>query len=100
MEGGESDEQEVGIGAGQSGKETVRWEQDNGRSSGYRGELGWWPLEERREEKKLFYGRRLSDMDEDRLVKNVMGCIERRNDAIGWWREYQSLLEKYEIDGE
>ena len=29
-----------------------------------------------------------------------MGCIERRDDAIGWWREYQSLLEKYEIDGE
>ena len=42
----------------------------------------------------------LSDMDENRLVQNVMEYIERIDDAIGWWREYQSLLEKYEIDGE
>ena len=40
----------------------------------------------------------LSDMDENRLVQNVMEYIERI--AIGWWREYQSLLEKYEIDSE
>ena len=28
-----------------------------------RGDLGWWALEERRDLKKLFYGRRLNELD-------------------------------------
>ena len=43
--GGESNEQEVGIGAGKSGSRTMA-------GVAVRGELGWWSLEERREEKK------------------------------------------------
>ena len=32
-----------------------------------RGEMGWRKLEERREEKKMLYGRRLWELGEDRL---------------------------------
>lgn len=63
-----------------------------------RGELGWWSLEERREEKKLLYGRRFYGMEDDRLVKKVMECVKRVG-PIGWWGEFQDLLRKYELDG-
>ena len=40
-------------------------------------------MEERREEKKLLYGRRFSDMDEDRLVKKVMGLLREEMMLLG-----------------
>ncbi len=65
-----------------------------------RGDLGWRKMEERREEKKkLLYGRRFEDLEEDRLV-----CIfeEKLKTAgeIGWREEYEVLMRKYGIDVE
>ena len=34
--------------------------------------LGWKKLEERREEKKVLYGRRVERLDDSRLVKVIM----------------------------
>ncbi len=37
-----------------------------------RGDLGWKELEERREEKKILYGRRLRRLEDGRLVKTLI----------------------------
>ena len=64
-----------------------------------RGDLGWRKLEERREGKKLMYGKRLEGLEDNRLVKIV---AEKLKDAgnVGWWGEYGALQRKYVITEE
>ena len=56
-----------------------------------RGDLGWKKLEERREEKKVLYGRRVERLDDSRLVKVIM---EKMQDcgSVSWQGEYDQLL--------
>ena len=60
-----------------------------------RDDLGWRKLEERREVKKLMYGKRLEGLEDNRLVKIV---AEKLKDAgnVGWW----VLQRKYAITEE
>ena len=52
------------------------------------GDLGWRKLEERREEMKVLFGKRLKGMEESRLVKVVVEKL-REVGRIGWWEEYE-----------
>ena len=64
-----------------------------------RGDLGWKKLEERREEKKVLYGRRVERLDDSRLVKVIM---EKMQDcgSVSWQGEYDQLLRKYGLESE
>ena len=64
-----------------------------------RGDLGWKKLEERREEKKVLYGRRVERLDDSRLVKARM---EKMQDcgSVSWQGEYDQLLRKYGLESE
>ena len=55
--------------------------------------------EERREEKKVLYGRRVERLDESRLVKVIM---EKMQDcgSVSWQGEYDQLLRKYGLESE
>ena len=53
------------------------------------GEMGR-KLEERREEKKMLYGRRFWELGEERMVKE--------SGSIGWREEYEVLLRKYDLE--
>ena len=55
-----------------------------------RGDLGWRKLEDRREERKLLYGKRLENLEDSRLVKVVAGKLKNTG-GVGWW-EAQSPL--------
>ncbi len=48
-----------------------------------RGDLGWKKLEERREEKKIMYGRRLEDRI---LVKTFIAEKMKGCGNVNWWR--------------
>ena len=61
------------------------------------GDLGWRKLEEKREEKKLLYGLRLDMLEDDRLVKVVADELATTG-KIGWWEDYDRLVNKYELD--
>ena len=61
-----------------------------------RGEFGWWSLEERRQRKKLLFGRRFGEMDDSRLVKRMMRCLVEAG-GVGWWEEFEAVLDKFGI---
>ena len=63
-----------------------------------RGDLEWKKLEERREEKKVLYGRRVERLDDSRLVKMI---LEKMQDCgnFSWQGEYDLLLKKYGLEG-
>ena len=63
-----------------------------------RGDLGWKKLEERREEKKMLYGRRVERLDDRRLVKMIMKKM-RDYGSASWQGEYDVLLRKYGLEG-
>lgn len=48
-----------------------------------RGEMGWRKLEERREEKKMLYGRRFWELGEERLVKLIVEKL-KESGGVGW----------------
>ena len=54
------------------------------------GDLGWRKLEEKREEMKVVFGKRLERMEESRLVKMVVEKL-REDGGIGWW-EGKSMM--------
>ena len=62
-----------------------------------RGEMGWRKLEERREEKKMLYGRRFWELGEERLVKLIVEKL-KESGSIGWREEYEVLLRKYGLE--
>ena len=62
-----------------------------------RGEMGWRKLEERREEKKMLYGRRFWELGEERLVKPIVEKL-KESGSIGWREEYEVLLRKYGLE--
>ena len=64
-----------------------------------RGELGWWSLGERREKKKLVYGKKVDQFDENRLVAKVVACAKEIG-GKGWWKELENLRGKYGIGDE
>ena len=37
--------------------------------------------------KGLLYGRRLGEMNDDRIVKKVVRCLVQARD-VGWWQKY------------
>ena len=49
-------------------------------------------LEERREEMKVLFCKRLEGMEESRLVKMVVEKL-REDGGTGWWEEYEVLGE-------
>ena len=59
-----------------------------------RGDLGWRKLEERREERKLLYGKRLENLEDSRLVKVVAEKLKNTG-GVGWWEEYELLQRRY-----
>ncbi len=59
-----------------------------------RGDLGWRKLEERREEKKLLYGKRIDNLEDDRLVKIVAEKLKNMG-GVGWWEECEVLQRRY-----
>ncbi|SMN01538.1 hypothetical protein SPONN_2617 [uncultured Candidatus Thioglobus sp.] len=59
-----------------------------------RGELGWWSLEERRERKKVLYGKRVVELGDERLVNRVVDHVSNVG-GMGWWKEFEDLKEKY-----
>ena len=63
-----------------------------------RGNLRWKKLEERREEKKVLYGRRVERLDDSRMFKMIM---EKMQDcgSVSWQGEYDLLLRKYGLEG-
>ena len=63
------------------------------------GGLGWRKLEERREEMKVLFGKRLEGMEESRQVKMVVEK-PRVDGRIVRWEEYQRLRRKFELDNE
>ena len=62
-----------------------------------RGDLGWRKLEERREEKKVLYGRRLQRLDDNRLVKQITAEMKECG-GVSWESECALLLRKYELE--
>ena len=62
-----------------------------------RGEMGWRKLEERREEKKMLYGRRFWELGEERLVKLIVEKL-KESGGVGWREEYEMLLRKYGLE--
>ena len=63
------------------------------------GDLGWRKLEERGEEIKVLFGKRLEGMEESRLVKMAVEKL-REDGGIGWWKKYEVLKGKFELDNE
>ena len=61
--------------------------------------LGWRKLEERGEEKKVLFGKRLEGMDDSQLLKAVVEKL-REDEGIGWREEYEVLRRKFELDNE
>ena len=61
------------------------------------GEMGWRKFEERREEKKMLYGRRFWELGEERLVKLILEKL-KESGSIGWREEYEVLLRKYGLE--
>ena len=61
------------------------------------GEMGWRRLEERREEKKMLYGRRFWELGKERLVKLIVEKL-KESGSIGWREEYEVLLRKYGLE--
>ena len=61
-------------------------------------DLGWRKPEERREEMKVLFGKRLEGMEESRLVKMMVEKL-REDREIGWWEEYE-VWRKIELDNE
>ncbi len=59
-----------------------------------RGDLGWRKLEERPEEKKLLFGKRIDNLEDDRLVKIVAEKLKNMG-GVGWWGEYEVLQKRY-----
>ena len=57
------------------------------------GDLGWRKLEERREEMKVLFSKRLKGMEESRLVKVVVEKL-REVGRIGWWEEYEMRVDQ------
>ena len=51
-------------------------------------------MEERREAKKLLYGKRLEGLEDSRLVTVVSQKLKDAQN-VGWWEEYGVLLGKY-----
>ena len=64
-----------------------------------RGDLGWRKLEERREAKKLLYGKRLEGLEDSRLVKAVAEKLKEAGN-VGWGEEYGVLLRTYGLTEE
>ena len=62
------------------------------------GDLGWRKLEERREEKKVLYGRRLQRLDDNRLVKQIITAKMKEHGGVSWEGECELLLRKYKED--
>ncbi len=50
-----------------------------------RGDLGWKKLEERSEEKKILYGRRLRRLEDGRLVKTFIAEKMKGWGNVNWW---------------
>ena len=63
------------------------------------GDLGWRKLEQRREEMKVMFGKRLEVLEEARLVLKVVNKL-REDGGFGWWEEYVVLRRKYELGSE
>ena len=63
------------------------------------GDLGLRKLEERREEWKVMFSKRLEVLDDCRLVKVVINIL-REDGGIGWLEEYEFLMSKYELCNE
>ena len=63
------------------------------------GDVGWRKLEERREEMKVLFGKRLEGMEESRLVKMVVEKL-REYGGIGWRKDYEVLRRKFELGNE
>ena len=61
--------------------------------------LGCRKLEERGEEKKVLFGKRLEGMDDSQLLKAVVEKL-REDRGIEWWEEYEVLRRKFELDNE
>ena len=59
-----------------------------------RGDLGWRKLDQRREERKLLYGKRLENLEDSRLVKVVAEKLKNTG-GVGWWEEYELLQRRY-----
>ena len=64
-----------------------------------RGDLGWRRLEERREEKKVLFGRRMGELGEERLVKWIVEKLQEAS-GVGWREEYEVLTRKYGLEQE
>ena len=64
-----------------------------------RGDLGWRKLEERREAKKLLYGKRLEGLEDSRLGKAVAEKLKEAGN-VGWGEEYGVLLRTYGLTEE
>ena len=60
------------------------------------GELGWRKLEERREEKKVF-GRRMWELEDDRLVKVIVDKMKEAG-GVGWREGFEVLVRKYALE--
>ena len=61
------------------------------------GDLGWRKVEERREEKKVLYGRRLQRLDDNRLVKQIT-AKKKECGGVSWEGECELLLRKYKLE--
>ena len=61
------------------------------------GEMRWRKLEERREEKKMLYGRRFWELGEERLVKLIVEKL-KESGGVGWREEYEMLLRKHGLE--
>ena len=54
-------------------------------------------MEERRDEKTVLYGKRLQDMDAERLTKVIAEKLKESGN-IGWIEEWHSLVRKYDME--
>ena len=61
--------------------------------------LGWRKLEERGEEKKVLFCKRLEGMDDSQLLKAEVEKL-REDGGIRWWEEYEVLRRKLQLDNE
>ena len=56
-------------------------------------------MEERREEKKVLFGRRKGNHGDERLVKRIVEKLQEAG-GVGWREEYEVLRRKYGLEQE